>query len=67
MVELDSVTDAAVWLLRFNGYAVEISVADGTYHAVASKGTERRETSGTDVYAVVCQLAEDCGMELDDC
>ncbi len=55
------------WLLTANGYSVAWS-RDGDAHvAVATNPAgERHEAHGTDPHAVLCALAELCGIELED-
>lgn len=67
LTNFDPTTSAVVWLMRQNGYKVEV-VQDGeTVRATATHPTEPpQNATGSDVYLTVCDLAERCGMELDD-
>ncbi len=63
----DTSADAVDWLLTANGYSVAWS-RDGDDHvAVAtSPAGQRYQARGTDPHAVVCELAELCGVEVED-
>ena len=63
----DTSADAVDWPLTANGYTVAWS-RDGDAHvAVAtSPAGERHEARGRNPHAVVCALAELCGVELED-
>ncbi|HNQ22440.1 MAG TPA: hypothetical protein PKK06_05040 [Phycisphaerae bacterium] len=74
MVNLDPPASALVWLLQFNGYRVEVQ-PDGqslqrgspSYRASAVHPTEPAQVAtAADPYAAICELAELCGMELED-
>lgn len=55
------------WLLEQNGYSVAIGQDGSTFHITATHETEpTRKLAGTDGYSVLCEIAERCGMELDD-
>lgn len=66
-VSLDPPAEAVVWLLRQNGYRVDIEPDGKSYRATASHATEPSQVAtAPEPYAAICRLAELCGIELED-
>jgi hypothetical protein len=71
-LRLDNATKAVIRLLERNGYNGEIERDGDTYHAIAyhsivtHPSEPEHKASGHDPYKVVCELAEACGIELED-
>lgn len=67
MYDGDLKASGVTWLLEQNGYSVVIRRDGPTYQITATHETEpTRKLAGTDGYGVLCEIAEQCGMELDD-
>lgn len=67
LVSVNSAGQAVVWLMKKNGYQVDIRRDGETFRATATHPSEPTQTAeGTDDYKVVCDLTTKCGMELDD-
>lgn len=69
LVSLDPVSAAIVDLIRSNGYDVAFSqTQDGLTHYATARhpNGEQHKASGEDLYVAICELAELCGIELED-
>lgn len=65
---MDAPTKAVLEVIRAAGFDVQRSVVDGRHvvEAVARDSGETFVVRGKDLYAVAVELAQQCGIELED-